>query len=128
MDAYGKSKLAALLYTFELDRRLRASGSRITATAAHPGYSATNLDLGNLFIRLSTRLFAQPPAMGALPALYAATADEVQGGDYLGPGGFKELKGHPRRVEARIEAKDPMVAARLWDWSQQLTGVRYLDS
>ncbi|MDB5985005.1 MAG: family NAD(P)-dependent oxidoreductase [Nevskia sp.] len=128
MDAYGKSKLAALLYTFELDRRLRASGSRITAAAAHPGYSATNLDLGSLFMRISTRLFAQAPAMGALPALYAATAHEVQGGDYLGPGGFKELKGHPARANARAEAKDPALATRLWNWSEQLTGVRYLDS
>jgi len=128
MDAYGKSKLATLLYTFELDRRLRASGSRITATAAHPGYAATNPELGGRLMRLSTRLFAQPAQMGALPALYAATAAEVRGGDYLGPGGFKELKGHPKRVDARAEARDPALATRLWSWSEQLTGVRYLDA
>ena len=128
MDAYGKSKLAVLTYTYELDRRLRARGSPIVATAAHPGYAATNLGLGNVFMRLSTRLFAQPPAMGALPALYAATADDVASGDYIGPGGFKELKGHPKRVDSRAEAQDAALGAQLWAWSQRATGVRYLDA
>lgn len=126
MDAYGASKLAALLYTFELDRRLKRAGVPMLAVAAHPGYSATNLDIGNVFMRLATRLFAQKPAMGALPALYAATAADVQGGEYFGPGGFKELGGYPQRVDCRPEARDPALAAQLWTESERLTGVRYL--
>jgi NAD(P)-dependent dehydrogenase (short-subunit alcohol dehydrogenase family) len=126
MDAYGKSKLATLLFTFELDRRLRRTGASVVAVAAHPGYAATNLDLGNFLMRLSTRLFAQPAAMGALPALYAASAHDVQGGEYFGPGGFKQLKGHPARVDCRAEARDPVLAARLWSLAEQLTGLRVL--
>jgi NAD(P)-dependent dehydrogenase (short-subunit alcohol dehydrogenase family) len=68
MDAYGKSKLGTLLFTFELDRRLRQAGVPVIAVAAHPGYTATNLDLGSFFMRLSTRLFAQPPATPAAVA------------------------------------------------------------
>lgn len=128
MDAYGASKLAALLYTFDLDRRLRASGSPILATVAHPGYSATNLHLGGYFMRLATRLFAQAAARGAWPALYAATAADVRGGEYFGPGGYKELGGHPRRVDCRPEARDRQLAARLWSWSERLTGVSYLQA
>jgi len=127
MDAYGASKLATLLFTFELERRLRRHGKPAIALAAHPGYCATNPELGDFFMRLATRLFAQPPAMGALPALYAATAAEAHGGEYYGPGGFKELKGYPKTVDCRPEARDAALAQRLWDWSEQLTGVRYLD-
>lgn len=125
MDAYGKSKLATLLFAFELDRRLQRAGSPVISVAAHPGYTATNMDLGNFFMRLSTRLFAQPPAMGALPALYAATAPGVGGGDYYGPGGFKELKGYPVKVGCRAEARDPALAARLWSLCEQQTGVQF---
>src|SRR3546814_19222679 len=74
--------------------------------AAHPGYSATNDDIGNFFMRLATRLFAQKPAIGALPALYAATASDVRGGDYIGPSGFKELGGAPAHVDASDAARD----------------------
>lgn len=126
MDAYGRSKLAALLFTQELDRRLKASGARSIAVAAHPGYTATNLDLGGYFMRLATRLFAQAPAMGALPALHAATTSEARGGEYFGPGGYKELSGAPKRVECSDAASDPQLAKRLWVLSEQLTGVRYL--
>lgn len=126
MDAYGKSKLAALSHGFELDRRLRTAQLAVRALAAHPGYTATNDDIGGFWMRLMTRLIAQKPALGALPALYAATAADADGGDYHGPDGFKELGGHPRKVEARPEARDPVFAARLWTLSEQLTGVRYL--
>lgn len=128
MDAYGASKLAALVFTFELDRRLRRAQSSVAAVAAHPGYTATNDDLGGFFMRLATRLFAQKPAVGALPALYAATAAEVQSGDYIGPAGFKELGGPPKKVRARPEAYDPALGARLWAWSETQTGVRWLDA
>lgn len=127
MDAYGASKLAALLFTAELDRRLKRAGSSVIAAAAHPGYSNTNPETGGFWMRLATRLFAQQASAGALPALYAATAADVRGNDYFGPGGFKELGGPPRRVDRRDEAKDPQLAARLWDLSERQTGIRYLD-
>ncbi len=126
MDAYGASKLAVLQYCFELDRRLRRQGLPIRSIAAHPGYTATNLDLGNFFLRLSTRLFGQKPELGALPALYAASSPAAEGGSYIGPGGFKELGGYPKTVDSRAEAKDVHAATKLWAWSEQLTGVRYL--
>lgn len=126
MDAYGRSKLAALLFTFELARRLQQAQLSALALAAHPGYTATNLNLGGFFMRVSTRLFAQAPAQGALPALYAATAPAPRNGGYFGPGGFKELKGPPVEVDCRPEARDPVQGRRLWDLSQQLTGVRWL--
>lgn len=126
MDAYAKSKLAALLFCFEFDRRLRRAALPILSVAAHPGYTATNPDLGGFFMRLSTRLFAQKPELGALPALYAACAPEVAGGAYYGPAGYKELGGYPKPVDCRPEARDPQLAERLWTLSEQWTGVRYL--
>ena len=125
MDAYGKSKLATLMFTFELDRRLRQANCNVIATVAHPGYTATNPDYGNFFMRLMTRMMAQAPAMGVLPALYAATSPDVSGGDYIGPGGFKELGGYPKKVDCRPEARDPKLTAKLWSLSEQLTGARY---
>lgn len=126
MHAYGQSKFAALVYTAELDRRLKKSGWNIITLAAHPGYTATNMDLGNFFMRLSTRLFAQKPAIGALPALYAAAAPEAKAGEYYGPGGMKELTGYPKLAEARPETKDASLGEKLWALSQKLTGVTYL--
>ena len=126
MDAYGQSKLASLVYTYELDRRLRQAGSGVIAAAAHPGWSNTNPDKGSALMRWANSLMAQPAAMGALPSLYAATSPEVRGGDYLGPGGFKELRGYPAKVGSSDEARDPELAARLWARSELLTGTKYL--
>jgi NAD(P)-dependent dehydrogenase (short-subunit alcohol dehydrogenase family) len=126
MDAYGQSKLAVLMYAFELDRRLRKAGSNIAATAAHPGWSNTNPDQGNAVLRFFNGLMAQPAAMGALPSLYAAAAGDVQGGDFIGPGGLKELRGYPAPAGSSDEARDAALAARLWQRSEELTGVRYL--
>lgn len=125
MDAYGKSKLATLMFTFELNRKLRQANVGVKAVVAHPGYTATNPDYGNFFMRLMTRLMAQAPAMGALPALYAATSPDVSGGDYIGPDGFKQLGGYPTKVDCRVEARDAKLCARLWSLSEQLTGIRY---
>ncbi|MBI2382539.1 MAG: SDR family NAD(P)-dependent oxidoreductase [Gammaproteobacteria bacterium] len=135
-DAYGKSKLANLVFTFELDRRLKKAGGKVLAVAAHPGYSATNLGfagpameksvLGKLFIEVGNALLAQPAAMGALPTLYAATADDMQCGDYVGPDGWRQMRGHPKKVGCRSLARDPELGTRLWGLSQTLTGVRYL--
>jgi NAD(P)-dependent dehydrogenase (short-subunit alcohol dehydrogenase family) len=127
MEAYGRSKLAALLYTFELDRRLRKAGLAVKAVAAHPGYSNTNPDKGGALMRLATSIFAQPAAMGALPQLYAATAPDVAGGDYIGPGGPMEMRGYPAKVGCMPTAKDEKTAARLWTMSEALTGISYLD-
>lgn len=127
MDAYGASKVAALSFTFELQRRLQCAGLAMLSVAAHPGYTATNDDIGGFFMRLATKLFAQKPAVGALPALYAATAADVRSGDYIGPSGFKELGGRPTRVSASDAARDEEFGKRLWAWSEARTGVRYLD-
>ncbi len=135
-QAYANSKLANLLFTCELQRRLEKSRARAIAVAAHPGYTATNLmfvgpaqensALGRIFMQIGNFLFAQTPAEGALPTLYAACMPEVRGGDYLGPDGFGELRGHPRKVGMRPVARDPALAARLWQRSAELTGVAYL--
>jgi NAD(P)-dependent dehydrogenase (short-subunit alcohol dehydrogenase family) len=129
--AYAQSKLANLLFAFELDRRLRAAGWPLISVAAHPGYSATNLQLSGpplherLAMRVSNRLFAQSAEMGALPLLYAATAPGLEGGSYVGPDGRGEMRGHPTLVQATTRAHDEEAARRLWDVSEELTGVRY---
>lgn len=126
MEAYGRSKWAALLFTLELDRRLHKAGLPIITAAAHPGWSNTNPGRGGLAMRAMNALLAQSPAMGAQPALYAATMPDVRGGDYFGPGGMGELRGPPKRAAMRPEARDPAAAARLWELSEALTGVKYL--
>jgi NAD(P)-dependent dehydrogenase (short-subunit alcohol dehydrogenase family) len=126
MEAYGRSKLATLLFTFELDRRLRKAGADTLAVAAHPGYSNTKNGNGGRFMTLLTDIFAQPAAMGALPTLYAATAPGIVGGAYYGPDGMGEMRGHPTKVEAKPTALDPELAARLWTLSETMTGVPFL--
>jgi NAD(P)-dependent dehydrogenase (short-subunit alcohol dehydrogenase family) len=121
--AYGQSKLADLLFAFELDRRARAAGAPLVATAAHPGYADTNLQTGTSFSW--SNFMAQSAAMGALPSLYAATAPDVQGGEFFAPDGLTQQKGHPKRVKAAKKAYDADVARRLWEVSEQLTGVTY---
>jgi NAD(P)-dependent dehydrogenase (short-subunit alcohol dehydrogenase family) len=129
--AYSQSKLANLLFAFELDRRLKAAEWPLISVAAHPGYAATNLQLSGpplyerLAMRVSNRLFAQSAEMGALPLLYAATARDVSGGSYVGPDGRGEIRGHPTLVQASARAHDEEAARRLWDVSEQLTDVRY---
>jgi NAD(P)-dependent dehydrogenase (short-subunit alcohol dehydrogenase family) len=128
--AYGQSKLANLLFTSELQRRLTDAGSTVLATAAHPGYAATNLQFhsGNkpleLISALGNRVLAQDEAGGALPTIYAAVAD-VPGDSFAGPGGFMEQRGPAKLVGRSGAAKDSDVARRLWDVSEELTGVRF---
>jgi len=121
--AYGRSKLANLLFTFELDRRARAAGSDIIAAVAHPGYADTNLQSGTSF--QWSNFMAQSAADGALPQLYGATAPDVQSGEFFGPGGLLEQRGAPKRVKAAKKAYDADSARRLWEVSEELTGVSY---
>jgi NAD(P)-dependent dehydrogenase (short-subunit alcohol dehydrogenase family) len=126
--AYARSKLANLLFTLELQRRLTASGSPVRALAAHPGWAATELQgrTGNWFtdraMRLGNVLVAQSAEQGALPTLAAAVRD-LPGGSYLGPSGLGEWRGAPTLVGRTPAASDPDLARRLWVASAGLTGV-----
>jgi hypothetical protein len=133
--AYGQSKLANLLFTFELQRRADAAGAKLLSVACHPGYAATNLQAAGprmqgssmleYMFSIGNSLLAQSAAMGALPTEYAAVAPEVHGGDYIGPDGIAEMWGHPVKVGCSAAARDNPAAARLWEVSEQLTGVHY---
>jgi len=134
-SAYGQSKLANLLFAFELQRRLSSAGASLISVACHPGYAATNLQaagprmqgssLGETVMTMANRLFAQSGAMGALPTLYAATAPDVRGGDYIGPDGLGEQWGHPHKVRPSGRVQNADAQRLLWEVSEQLTGVRY---
>ena len=129
-SAYGQSKLANLLFTYELQRRLDAAGSSRRALAAHPGYAATNLQshtdsIQDRVMAVTNRLVAQSAAMGALPALYAATESGLPGGSFLGPDGFMEQRGYPKIVRSSARSYDRTTAAGLWSLSETLTGVTF---
>ncbi len=127
-NAYAKSKLANLLFTYELDRRL--AGTPAIALAAHPGgastevfrYSPAAFRLPNLAI---ARLFGRTPAMGALPTLRAATDPHASGGEYYGPSGLFEIQGYPVPVNSSPHSHDTRRQAALWEVSETLTGVGY---
>jgi NAD(P)-dependent dehydrogenase (short-subunit alcohol dehydrogenase family) len=130
-NAYGQSKLANLLFALELDRRLRAAGSNVKSLAAHPGYAATNLQhagppkIDSAIMHVSNRLIAQSEDMGALPTLYAATEPGLEGGVFIGPDGFAAQRGHPKTEKPSGAARDEQAARRLWEVSEQMTGVRF---
>jgi NAD(P)-dependent dehydrogenase (short-subunit alcohol dehydrogenase family) len=133
--AYGQSKLANLLFAFDLARRAAHADLDLTSAAAHPGYAATNLQMQagqmensgvkQLVWKALNGAFAQSDAQGALPALYAATMPDVSGGEYFGPDGMGGARGHPTRSHASKTARNPELAQRLWTTSEELTGVRY---
>lgn len=127
--AYGRSKLANLLFTYELQRRLAAAGVGTSALAAHPGLSATELLRNSPAIlrvlEIPLRPLAQSAAMGALPTLRAATDPAAVGGEYYGPGGFAEAWGHPVRVVSSARSHDADLQRRLWKASEELTGVSF---
>jgi NAD(P)-dependent dehydrogenase (short-subunit alcohol dehydrogenase family) len=131
--AYGRSKLATTVFGLELDRRLRAAGSPVISVLAHPGLSRSNLTarawgngrLGRLIAALGSAI-TQTTEQGAQPQLYAATAPDVRGGQFFGPSGFREIRGHVTTVKPSAEAADPAVGQALWSAAESLTGVRYL--
>jgi len=133
--AYGQSKLANLLFAFELQRRADRAGAKLISVGCNPGYIATNLQAagpkmeGSALMESlwawSNRWFAEDGATGALPTLYAATASEVQPGDYIAPIYYGSARGTPHRGKSSARARDAQAAARLWEVSEQLTGVRY---
>ena len=134
--AYGASKLANTVFGIELDRRLRTGGSPIISTLAHPGVSRSNLTprawehrgaIGKVIASAYAAMNTQATEQGALPQLHAATAEGVHGGEFFGPAGKNEQRGDVSRVQATAEARDPDVGKRLWEVSEQLTRVSYLD-
>jgi NAD(P)-dependent dehydrogenase (short-subunit alcohol dehydrogenase family) len=129
--AYGQSKLANLMFAFELQRRASAAGTALRSLAAHPGYARTNLQFAappwyeQLIMRITNPLIGQSADMGALPALYAASSPELPGGTFVGPSGFMEQRGYPKVVTAAGKAYDEQAWRRLWEVSEELTGVTY---
>ncbi|MCL4435086.1 MAG: oxidoreductase [Thaumarchaeota archaeon] len=133
--AYARSKLANLLFTYELQRRLENSRLPTISVAAHPGLSATNLQTtgpkmgnGHFFVwmyKIVDRILAQSAQMGALPLLYAATAEDVRGGDYIGPDGLGGWRGYPKKTKSNKKSHDEESAKQLWDISTELTKVQY---
>jgi NAD(P)-dependent dehydrogenase (short-subunit alcohol dehydrogenase family) len=133
ITAYSASKLANLLFTYELDRRVRAAGHNLLALAAHPGLTDTELAANSArmywagplvpVVRWGNKLIAQSVASGALPQLYAATAPDVRSGEYFGPTGLGETRGAPGRVTASPAARDEHTAGLLWERTAELTGV-----
>jgi NAD(P)-dependent dehydrogenase (short-subunit alcohol dehydrogenase family) len=134
-SAYSQSKLANLLFTYELDRRLRAANSPVIVAACHPGYANTNLQyvgpqmekssFGETIMRIGNKFLAQPAELGALPTVYAAVADDVHSGDFIGPDGFMEIRGYPKHVQPASRAKDSDVARRLWDVSEKACKIEF---
>ena len=133
--AYAQAKLANLLFAYELQRRADAAHQQLLSLAAHPGYTATRLltsgpalagpNLQSRVMGLVSPVLGQSAAMGALPTLYAVTVPELPGGSYVGPSGPLELRGHPHLVSSSAASKDPGTARRLWEASEELTGVRF---
>jgi NAD(P)-dependent dehydrogenase (short-subunit alcohol dehydrogenase family) len=133
--AYGQSKLANLLFSFELARRASVADLDLVSVAAHPGYAATNLQttgpalrgsrLGVRGAAAANRVLAQSDSQGALPVLYGATAPGLRGGEYFGPDRLFGMRGQPTRVRPPRAARNPETARRLWQVSEQLTGVHF---
>lgn len=128
--AYNNSKLANVLFARELDRRAREAHSKLLSVVVHPGISVTNIagpgsDFKSRFMRLFGRFMFQNDEMGALPTLYAATATEAQGGQYIGPDGLGEMGGYPKAVKPKPQALNEADGRRLWKVSEELTGVIY---
>ena len=130
--AYNQSKLAMLMFALELQRRSDAAGWNLISTASHPGWARTDLfangpgfGLISVASQFAAPLFSQSAESGALPTLFAATSPQAEGGGYYGPNGLYELRGPPAPARIMPQARDKAAAAKLWDVSQQLTGVSF---
>ena len=129
--AYQQSKFANAVFGLELDRRLREAVIPVKSVLAHPGYSNTNLQsagptgLMKAGLAISNRIVAQSPEAGARPTLYAATEPSVESGQFIGPDGFMELRGSPKVVKPVGRAHKPETGRRLWEVSEELTGVSF---
>ena len=130
MEAYRQSKLACLMFAYELQRRLDKTNSSVIAVSSHPGVSKTNL-FYNLpkYVQVLTSplipLLTHPPKKAALSMLYAVLGEDIKGGDYLGPTGFRDMIGNPGKVYPEPHAKDKAIAKRLWEVSEKLTGKKF---
>jgi NAD(P)-dependent dehydrogenase (short-subunit alcohol dehydrogenase family) len=125
MAAYGQSKLANLLFTYELQRRLDGAGAGTRSLSAHPGWTATDLQRGTPLFRFFNPVFAMKPWQGALPTLRAAADPEAPGGAFYGPHGFMNMRGFPVPAVSTPASHDEAVAGRLWETSEALTGVHF---
>jgi NAD(P)-dependent dehydrogenase (short-subunit alcohol dehydrogenase family) len=135
-SAYSQSKLANLLFAYELQRRLQDVPAQTISLASHPGYAATNLQFAGpemegssgmkTVMKFANTVFAQSAEMGALPLLYAALSPDVQGGEYIGPSGFMGMRGYPAKTKSCQASHDLQSASRLWQVSEELTGVEFL--
>lgn len=132
MKSYGRSKLANLLFTYELQRRFKSAGLNCVSVAAHPGGANTNLArylkkklIFRILMLVGEAFLTQSAAMGALPSIRACLDPNVAGGDYYGPSGFNEMKGYPVRVRSNEASHDKEDAKRLWEVSEKLTKIKY---
>jgi NAD(P)-dependent dehydrogenase (short-subunit alcohol dehydrogenase family) len=125
-EAYGQSKLACLMFAYELNRKLKEHGRRTLSVAAHPGLSDTNLAQHMPpMLRWLSPMIGQSAAAGALPTLYAALSPKLKGGEYIGPDGFQEWRGKSIPVSSKDTSHDEMMASALWKRSEEMTGVKY---
>lgn len=127
LQAYSQSKLANLMFAYELDRRLKKHGIPVVVAAAHPGYTTTNLQRSSGFFVKSivNHLVGQSVRIGALPIVRAAAESNLRGGEFFGPGGWYEMRGYPVSVPPSEKAANPELARKLWTVSEELTGFSY---
>ncbi len=123
--AYGRSKLANLLFTYELNRKLQAAGKQTISTAAHPGWTATNLQRHVGFLKFMNNIIAMKPPKGTLSILRAATDPEVKGGEYYGPTKLMGNRGYPEKVKSSKKSHNLEDAKKLWEISEELTGIKF---
>lgn len=124
-SAYGDSKLANLYFTYELNRKFEENNYEAIAVAAHPGGTSTDLARHNFLMNIFAGFLGQSPEMGAMPTVRAATDETVKGGEYYGPDGIGEFYGNPVKVDSNELSKDEMIAKRLWNVSEEMTGVDF---
>lgn len=124
--AYGQSKLACLMFAYELNRKLKAAGSHVISVAAHPGLSATNLFDHLWLFKIGGKIICQSAKNGAKPTLFAALSNEIKGGEFCGPNGFRQFWGEATIVKSNKESNDLNIAKKLWEESEKMVGVKFL--